>query len=193
MSLLRLAKTVGQHPNTLRGHLDALRARGLVRRQRAEPVGRGRPAWLYEPAGAAGGGGRGAVEYASLAAALAAGIERHTTAPHEEGVEVGLEWGRELATSLLGPASGGTDPQETVIDVLARLGFAPRARGSTVRLTQCPLLDTARQHPDVVCGVHLGLVRAVLEACGADGDRAELVPFAEAGACRLELGTGRAA
>ena len=48
------ATTVGEleqrtslHANTLREHLDALVARGLARRVRATPSGRGRPAWLY--------------------------------------------------------------------------------------------------------------------------------------------------
>jgi hypothetical protein len=45
-----------------------------------------------------------------------------------------------------------------VVDLLADLGFAPRAdaAATVADLTQCPLLDAARHQPDVVCGVHLG-------------------------------------
>jgi hypothetical protein len=39
----------------------------------------------------------------------------------------------------------------------------------------------------VVCGVHLGIVRGALEEYGADSDRTDLQPFAEPGACRLDL------
>jgi predicted ArsR family transcriptional regulator len=62
-------------------------------------------------------------------------------------------------------------------------------RATVVRLTTCPLLEAAHRFPDVVCGVHLGIVRAALEEYGGDPTRSELLPFAEPGACRLELMT----
>jgi predicted ArsR family transcriptional regulator len=76
-----------------------------------------------------------------------------------------------------------------VVSLLDAVGFAPQpdARSSTVRLTRCPLLEAAHKHPDVVCGVHLGLARGALEEYGADPDGTELLPFAEPGACRLHL------
>ena len=76
-----------------------------------------------------------------------------------------------------------------VVSLLDEVGFAPQpdARSSTVRLTRCPLLEAAHKHPDVVCGVHLGLARGALEEYGADPDGTELLPFAEPGACRLHL------
>jgi predicted ArsR family transcriptional regulator len=52
-------------------------------------------------------------------------------------------------------------------------------------LTQCPLLDAARTHPDVVCGVHLGIVRGALQEWGTSLGEVELLPFSEPGACRL--------
>jgi hypothetical protein len=42
-------------------------------------------------------------------------------------------------------------------------------------------------HPKVICTVHLGVVRGALTAVGADPDEATLTPFAEPGACRLNL------
>ena len=56
-----------------------------------------------------------------------------------------------------------------------------------VVLHRCPLLAAARRFPDVVCQVHLGMVQSVLEAEGADPDRAELTPFTAPGECRLRL------
>jgi len=70
-----------------------------------------------------------------------------------------------------------------------RHGVRARAckRLSVVRLTLCPLLEAAHKHPDVVCGVHLGIVRGALEEYGADPTGTDLLPFSEPGACRLEL------
>ena len=74
--------------------------------------------------------------------------------------------------------------------MLEEIGFAPEANrdSSVVRLTRCPLLDTARRYPDVVCAVHVGIVRGALEEYGAGTVGAELLPFAEPGACLLHLG-----
>jgi predicted ArsR family transcriptional regulator len=54
-----------------------------------------------------------------------------------------------------------------------------------VRLTRCPLLEAAHRHPDVVCAVHLGIVRGALDEQGADPSGTALAPFAEPGACVL--------
>jgi predicted ArsR family transcriptional regulator len=77
--------------------------------------------------------------------------------------------------------------------ILTDTGFAaePAADDPAVlRLTRCPLLEAAREHPDVVCSVHLGLVQGLLQDAGdADGagTRARLLPFATSDACLLRL------
>jgi predicted ArsR family transcriptional regulator len=176
------------HANTLREHLDALVARGLARRVRSTPSGRGRPAWLYEavePEPAAG-----SQEYAGLAATLAAHLHRTSADPQADAAAAGEAWGRELARKAGRPAGpGAVAARRTVVAILDEIGFAPEAdaRATTARLTRCPLLDTAKAYPDVVCGVHLGIVRGALEELGADGSRTDLRPFSEPGACRLDL------
>ena len=182
-----LSTATGLHPNTLREHLDALEEAGLVRRRDAAPSGPGRPRALYqavppEPAGRA--------EYAGLAAALAATIHRTSDDPSRDATEAGELWGRELAADHGAPTRpGDVAARGQVVALLTEMGFAPDAdRASTsVRLTRCPLLDAARRHPDVVCAVHLGIVRGALEEYGADPSPAELLPFSEPGACRLHL------
>ncbi len=57
----------------------------------------------------------------------------------------------------------------------------------TVRLTRCPLLDAARQYPDVVCSVHAGIIRGALHTWGDEATVTRLVPFAEPGACLVHL------
>lgn len=190
VSQAALASASGLHANTVREHLDALTRDGLVRRQRAEPAGRGRPAWLYQ----ATGGGPGGSEYARLATALASVIHRTSASPREDGRCAGAQWGHELAEGRGSgdrpdERRGGSDARRRVIELLGDLGFAPEPddRHRTVRLTRCPLLEAAHKYPDVVCAVHLGIVEGAMREYGADPTGADLVPFAEPGACRLRL------
>lgn len=89
-------------------------------------------------------------------------------------------------------ASSAVAARREVVALLDKLGFAPRTdtRARVVKLHHCPLLEAAHQHPEVVCGVHLGLVRGALVELGSDPaqtERAALQPFSEPGACRLDL------
>ena len=45
--------------------------------------------------------------------------------------------------------------------------------------TSCPLLASARRYPDVVCGIHQGLIDAISH------EPQELLPFVAAGACLI--------
>jgi predicted ArsR family transcriptional regulator len=76
-----------------------------------------------------------------------------------------------------------------VVSVLADLGFDPQcdSGATSVALRRCPLLDVARQHTEVVCQVHLGLVQGAMTQMGQDAAQADLRPFSEPGACRLIL------
>lgn len=173
----------GLHANTVRDHLDGLVRRGLVSRRTAEPAGRGRPAWLYEPAAEPADDG-----YAGLAAALASTIARTSANPREDATAAGEEWGRNLAGSRGGAARGPDEARTLVVQLLDDLGFGPETvpdEPADVRLTRCPLLEAAHRHPEVVCGVHLGIVRGALSHHGADPTGTDLLPFAEPGACRL--------
>jgi predicted ArsR family transcriptional regulator len=80
-----------------------------------------------------------------------------------------------------------------VVIVLDELGFEPvsNSRSTVVHLRSCPLLDVARQYPEVVCQAHGGLIAGLLEALGADGASARLHPFSDPGSCRLDLGPAR--
>lgn len=188
-TLAVLAAATGLHVNTLRGHLDALEEAHLVERSAAAPAGRGRPATLYRATTAARS------EYAGLASTLAAAIHRTSPTPRETAIVAGAEWGRDLAREQGRPTgTGDSAARRAVLSLLDHLGFAPRPdrSRSDVRLTRCPLLDAAHRYPDVVCGVHLGIVRGALEEYDDTGTTADLLPFAEPGACRLQLQGRRA-
>lgn len=188
-----IVEATGLHANTVREHLDGLRRQGLVRRIRAEPAGRGRPAWLYEATDNEAAGS----EYAGLAAALAAAIARTSDTPAQTAAAAGEEWGHDLARDRGAVPVRPEVARRHVVHLLGELGFEPEDGESSarVRLTRCPLLEAAHRYPEVVCAVHLGIVRGALEEYGADPAGSELVPFAEPGACRLVVppleGTGR--
>lgn len=182
LGLAALSEASGLHANTLREHLDGLVAAGLVARHRATPTGRGRPAWLYAA------DETGTSEYAALASALAAELSATAADPAAAGTEAGERWGRRIARSRPVDPSEAVDPRAETVTVLEEYGFSPRpAADDVVELTRCPLLDAARQYPEVVCAVHLGLVRGLVSERGGDPTGTELEPFATEDACRLLL------
>lgn len=186
LTLASLVSATGLHENTLREHLTALVRRGLVRRYRAEPVGRGRPAWLYELTDEESADS----EYAGLAAALAAAIARTNDDPGPAAATAGEEWGRELARDRGAAPLSPRAARDEVLRLLDDLGFTPDVapeRPAEVRLTRCPLLEVAHRHPEVVCAVHIGIVRGALSEYGANASGSALVPFAEPGACLLTV------
>lgn len=196
-SVQALVTLTGLHTNTVRDHLDGLLRSGLVSRRLAPANGRGRQAWLYEGVRRTPGAG---AEYAGLAATLATIVVRSSADPTEEASRAGLEWGRRLARETPEPETSGdvsTDAEvvarRKVVGLFGELGFAPEADDDAgrVRLTRCPLLEAAHQQPDVVCSVHLGIARGALQTYGGDPRGAELVPFAEPGACLLHLAPHR--
>ena len=130
---------------------------------------------------------------------------RTSQRPFADSIEAGRSWGREMVrqdtvevAASEGPVLGSravpsaVAARRGVVSLLEKLGFAPSAaaRCAVVKLRRCPLLEAAHQYPEVVCRVHLGIVRGVLDELGADSDRTEntgLQPFSEPGACRLDL------
>jgi predicted ArsR family transcriptional regulator len=189
VTIAEMARDLGVHPNTAREHLDALVVRGLATRERAPAAGRGRPAWTYAAVDDLPEPDPRVRDYAGLAAALAGHIARTSPNPTGDGLAAGIAWGRSLVASR--PAHPGPTPRHKVVALLDELGFAPEAdpEARSVALRQCPLLDAAREHPGVVCQVHLGIARGALEHHGGDPEPTTLLPFAEPGACRLHLDT----
>lgn len=182
ISVKTLTTVVGSHPNTLRGHLDTLTNAGLIAREGAPISGRGRPSWLYRATTAAKQRGQ---EYAGLATALAGQLERSSLRPRDEAISAGEQWGQELAEAA--PPVEGVRHQ--LITLLDELGFSPESDRSDgrVRLHSCPMIEVAQQHPDIVCGVHQGMIRGILKNIGGDPDSAELLAFYEPDACHVHF------
>lgn len=194
-----LTARLGGHPNTIRGHLDVLTAGGLASCTPQPSSTRGRPALGYAvtPAGRTAyrmhvaGGPVGAED---VTEALVAYLAGRADGP-AKARDFGRHWGATLAGAGDGPVVGSA--VELVTATLARMGFspetAPAGPGSAgelrLRLVTCPLLDAAREQPDVVCGIHQGLLEGLLERQTDDrkGQSVTLAPFAEPGACVVTL------
>ncbi|WP_458248605.1 helix-turn-helix transcriptional regulator [Streptomyces sp. MAI_2237] len=186
-----LAQVCALHVNTVREHLDALVDDGLAVRERSSPSGRGRPAFRYRARPPQESPAR---EYAGLAAVLAAQIARSSADPRRDALAAGEDWGRVLTAGQT-PSKDPMEARTRLLSLLDEIGFAPEADADAhqVRLRRCPFVETAREHPGVICGVHEGLARAGLAALGGAPQEVELLPFAEPDACRLHLGlSGRA-
>jgi predicted ArsR family transcriptional regulator len=75
--------------------------------------------------------------------------------------------------------------------VFAELGFDPDlARDGDnlqVRLHACPFRAVAATHPDVVCSVHLGLLRRTLADVDAPPATVSLQPFVQPHLCVAQI------
>jgi predicted ArsR family transcriptional regulator len=182
-----LARSLGAHENTVRDHLDVLQQDGYATRERRPSQGPGRPAWCYRAVPGADDSARQVQEYASLAKVLAGQLVRGSLDPAADSLAAGETWGRELAEGE--PTTTPAEARRRVVTLLDDLGFDPVAnsRATRIRLRRCPLLEAARSRPDVVCRVHLGMVRGVLTTLGGQPSGSRLDSFAEPGACRLVL------
>jgi predicted ArsR family transcriptional regulator len=157
-----LAELLQLHPNGVRTHLERLHDAGLVLRER-ERRSRGRPrdTWLISPD--AQPGGDPPTGYAQLARWLVRSMVMGGTRVRD--VEAaGREIGRQLA-----PAGTAAGREEKLYEVLTVLGFQPeRRRESGDRLTyclrNCPYREAVRERQPLVCGLHRGMTRGLLDA-----------------------------
>ena len=181
-STSELAERVGLHPNGVRLHLDRMLEAGLVERARArQQRGRPRDTWAIAPG--ARPGGQAPHAYVQLVRWLA----RATPVGPQRLREVeaaGREIGREVAP----------EPSEEAFHAtLIALGFAPRIdrdEGGDVTfcLCNCPYRDAVRENPELICALHRGLTRGLLDVLEPEAELAEFVPYDpdEAG-CLIEL------
>lgn len=178
-----LASAVGLHPSGVRVHLERLREAGLVRAERVVH-GRGRPRHTWVPSGpAADPPDAGATLSVWLAGVLAA--DRQNVARAEK---VGRGAGREL-----GRARDRMEPGRAVFGVMASLGFQPvdepaEAGRQCLALCNCPYRDAVGVNREVICGLHRGLVRGVLDSVAPGARISRFVPKdPQAAGCELEI------
>jgi predicted ArsR family transcriptional regulator len=70
----------------------------------------------------------------------------------------------------------GASPLEAVAAILAGHGYEPRLEDDVVVLANCPFHALAREHTELVCGMNLHLITAMLDERGHTDVRAGLDP-----------------
>jgi predicted ArsR family transcriptional regulator len=180
-----LADRLALHPNGVRLHLERLEQAGLVARARARQA-RGRPldAWTIAPD--ARPGGEAPRAYQDLGRWLARAM-RSRPAGLRSVEATGRQIGRELAPRGVQP-----DP-DALATVLVTLGFQPTVtlrEGDRLSfcLRNCPYRDAVRENQPVVCTLHKGITRGLLDVLDPNAKLAGFVPHDpdEAG-CLIEL------
>lgn len=181
-----LAALLDLHPNGVRTHLERMLAAGLVTRER-EKQARGRPRDRWAISATATPGGERPSAYAELGRILVRAMTAMRV-PLRELEAAGREIGRDLA-----PQDTGAPPEERLHDALVGLGFQPtREHAEGDRLTyclgNCPYRDVVSERQPLVCALHRGLTRGLLDeidpAARLAGFRIE--PPETAG-CRIEV------
>lgn len=185
-----LAGLLELHPNGVRVHLARLLADGLVARERVRGR-RGRPRDMWTIAPGAEPGGRRPGDYARLGRWLVrilSGVSgRSVSARRIEAT--GRQIGRELAPD------GEGSVEEKMSAALSSMGFQPRlekVRGSGLayRLGNCPFCEAVCEDPDVVCRLHRGITRGLLDAIAPEARLLAFVPAEDPrlAGCLIELG-----
>lgn len=194
LAAAEVALRVHLHSNTARFHLDGLVAAGLVERSTEQRDVPGRPRTLYSAkAGSAPAGRR---SYRLLAAILASYFSAQISKPDEAARKAGEAWGHYLVAQ---PAPfqriDAVTATHQLIRTLDETGFAPEpitvGHEHQVLLRQCPFREAVADHSEVVCSVHLGLMRGVLAEIDAPLRVERLDAFVEPSLCVTHLASGK--
>jgi predicted ArsR family transcriptional regulator len=193
LGIREVAQRTGLHPNTARFHLEALVEAGLAVRETEGRERPGRPRIGYR---AVADGPVGRRRYRLLAEMLTSLIAGTMPEPSRAAEEAGREWGSYLTEQ---PAPYQKLSAEEAVGkltaIMAELGFAPQAEagvGEQYRLClrQCPFREVAQHHQDVICALHLGLIRGALARMRAPVTAGRLDPFVEPSLCVAHLAEG---
>jgi len=193
-----IVASLGERPTTVRFHLDALVVDGLVEKLPGAATGRGRPPLVYRAARSLRGDG--SADYRLLATILvdalaapddaAGGADR--AAPRRAGsVRAGWDRAGTLAAAGYRRASElvestGAQDMSALFDAL---GFRPDPVGpdGELVLRHCPFFDLAVERREIVCPVHLGILRGAADELAPGAEVVSLVPFARPDACVAHL------
>lgn len=205
LSAQEIGDRVGLHVTTTRFHLTQLVEAGLLASHSVRTQGAGRPGKRYTVA-------PGSLEdvadheaYKTLAEllteAFATRADDGTVATPEEA---GAAWARRHAPEWVHRAADTEQARNAgewlskvglMIDVLREWGYTPNlatensGRTARIDLVGCPFLPLAHANPEVVCGIHRGLMRGTLDVFGERDAELSLTPFVDPGRCRAHVTT----
>ncbi len=190
LGVREVARRMGLHPNTARFHLEALTEAGLAVRETEDRETPGRPRIGYR---AAADGPAGRRRYRLLAEMLTSLIAGTMPEPGKAAEDAGREWGAYLTEQP--PPYQKVTVEEAIrklTAIMEEMGFSPRAEDGggghhQLLLRQCPFREVALHHQDVICSLHLGLMRGVLGQMRAPVTADQLDPFVEPSLCIASL------
>ncbi len=191
LSTADVADSLDLHPNTVRPHLERMRDVGLLEIRTDARGGVGRPQHLYSLAAEAPSLGLEPPSFRLLARLLLR-IAGASGAGAEEATEAGRDQGRSDAAAW----PKDTSCLDAVTTELATLGFDPAVADdgdqATVAFANCPFRELAESRPDLVCGLHRGLVEGLVEGVG-DGRVVAFRSLVDRSPCQVDLDLGRLA
>ena len=161
LATAEIARTLELHPNTVRPHLERMRDLGLVEVTVAATGAVGRPQHRYALAGDAPSLGLEPPVFPLLTRILLTGAAAGGIDPDDL-----VDAGREQGAAAAGARRVGGPTEEPTVDALeaelAALGFDPAriddGAAVTIAFSHCPFRDLAEAHPELVCGIHRGMV-----------------------------------
>jgi predicted ArsR family transcriptional regulator len=190
LATAEIAETLDLHPNTVRPHLERMRDVGLLDVETDARGAVGRPQHRYSLATDAPTLGLEPATFPVLARML---VRLAATAGlgSGEAVEAGRDEGAIDAHEA--DVAGNGDGHVCLRALVARLdalGFDPAVVDddgeATVAFTHCPFRELAERHPEVVCGLHRGLVEGFVAAVG--GARVDAFhPLTDRTPCQMDL------
>jgi predicted ArsR family transcriptional regulator len=171
-------------------HLEKLAKAGLLKVSYARPAGRGGP-----------GSGRPSKQYTAsdveIVAALPprrydlagrvlarAAAEAATPELDRRMWAIATEEGRAVGSSHRSAGARRGDGQLVwVAAVLADLGYEPRRRGPTIRLSNCPFRALSSAFAEVICPLNQRFLQGVLDGLGASSDVYAILDSLPDGCC----------
>ena len=160
-STSQVSETLGLHPNTVRPHLERMREVGLLEVEVASGGGVGRPQHLYAISPQAPSLGLEPPLFPRLASMLL-DMAAAAGADGAEAVEAGRCQGRDDSRRV----PGDSPCIDGLVSQLADFGFDPEVavdETTTIGFAHCPFASLAEANPELVCGLHRGMVEGFLE------------------------------
>lgn len=199
MSAAALAELLELHVTTVRFHLEQLIAAGILNVESRRGQRAGRPTKIYTVAPGRLEFSESSDAYKVLIELLAEAFASANSGTVLTPEQAGHQWAEHRI-----PASG-EQPAGTagswlakvgqMLDHLSDWGYAPEVatldhgRTAEITLHKCPFLDLAHTNPQVVCGVHRGLIAGSMGQLGEDDLSVSLRPFTGPDTCSARLTT----
>ena len=192
-----IAESLALHANTVRPHLEKMRDAGLIDVQVSGRGDVGRPQHRYAIANGAPSLGLEPPTMPVLARMVLAMAKRLQASP-EDAAAVGEDEGTRRAR----PYANAPSTLEALVSDLDRLGFDPIVSdagtgdeldadvddGAVVAFANCPFADLAQEHPELVCGLHRGLVAGFVSEMG-DAETRDFCTLTSRTPCRVTVAT----